>query len=159
MTFALLATVLAVMGHALGGGELPDPAVTLVVAALLAGSTGSLFDRARGFGPTVGGLAVAQLLFHSLFLVAAHHSAPVDLPRMVLFHGIAAVLTALVLTRADAAAATVGRAIRRLVRTLLLPRTPELTLAPATPVRITVPVGARLTGPVSRRGPPVVTAA
>jgi len=88
--FALVAGYLAALGHMLGGGHLPDPAVLLTVAVFIGGSVSGLAVRRRT-GPQIFTVLVAsQFVFHLMFALTAHHPAPIDLGRMLVFHFCAA---------------------------------------------------------------------
>lgn len=124
-TFAAVAALLAMMGHAVGGGDIPDPSVVLLPAVALGFVMTSAGDRSprpvhrpRPVGLVFGVLAAGQLAFHLLFSVTAHTGAgmggePLDLTRMIVFHLVAAAGTALVVARGEAALFRLFEAVRK----------------------------------------------
>src|SRR6478735_5757503 len=84
--FAVIATYIAALGHAAGGGHLPDPAVLGTIAVFLGGSISGLATRRRGLGQILGLLIASQVVFHLVFQLTAHHTDAVDLGRMLAFH-------------------------------------------------------------------------
>lgn len=121
---AITAASLSVAAHAAAGGSLPDPVTTAIVTALLVGAGTALADRRRGPFTIVGALGLTQLTLH-LFLQLSgshqghqgHHGLPFDPAVMVAGHLLAAVVTGLVLARAEQALFVVAR-----VLALVLPR-------------------------------------
>ena len=97
--FAVVAVQLAALGHALGGGGLPDPAVLLTVAAFLGGAVSSLATRRLSGAQICALLLTSQLVFHSVFEVTATHAehastgSAVGTGQMLLFHLVAALAT------------------------------------------------------------------
>lgn len=162
--FAVVATALAALGHEVGGGGAPDFAVLLVGAATIGAIGTGLTRRRRGWLGIFGVLAACQLGFHLLFSVDVHAMAnpgdtmmvPADLGRMLVFHLLAAALSALVLAKGESALFGLFSALRRAV---LFGRQPlEINLPPqwtalAGGSLTPHPAGALLaTSP--RRGPP-----
>ena len=162
--FAAVATELAALGHLVAGGGAPDLSVLLLGAAGVTATTTGLTRRRRGWPTIFGVLAACQLAFHLLFsidvsgMTAAGPMMATSSIRMLVFHLIAAALSALVLARGEAAVFRLFAALRRSV---------QLTAAPqpvGLPPRWTAhfgalfgsrPVGALLsTSP--RRGPPAL---
>lgn len=156
-TFAGIAALLAAAGHRVGGGSAPDLAALLSVAALAGVVVTAMAGRRLGFLPLLGLLGGAQLVFHLTFALTEHHPHPVDAPRMLLFHLMAAVLTATV-------AAGGERALFALLRRLP-PLRLELPAPPTVPVPLfLVPTTAQPARPspylpsAPLRGPPALTA-
>lgn len=157
--FALVATQLAALGHAAGGGSLPDPAMLLTVAVFVGGAVTALATRRRSWLQICGVLAASQLLFHVAFLVTAHHSGPVDAGRMLAFHAVAAVLATWVLAGGESALFRLYDALRRAL--VAAPVRAVVSLAPSWTVLISYGSGLRLLcdGALTayrRRGPPSV---
>lgn len=181
--FAVLVVQLSALGHLAGGGNVPGLSVLLTATAVIAPAAAALARRQRGFTAILSALALAQVLLHLLFgltghgsagsgshhgnrahtVLSAHQGMPMgtmaDLtsPRMLAFHLIAAAVTALVLTRGEAAAFRLASLWRRLVRrtlVLLLPTPAGPQRLPRSAILVT-PAARRLTVRHARRGPPV----
>ncbi|MET3808012.1 hypothetical protein ABIB25_005039 [Nakamurella sp. UYEF19] len=158
--FALVATWIAALGHLVGGGTAPDPAI-LIVGALVIGSVGTgLTFRQRTWPAIFGVLALCQLAFHLLFSIDVHAMSGSPMPtidplRMLAFHAVAAALSATVLARGDSAIFALFHALTRavlLLRPILtVDRPPRWTAS--FPAARSFPAGPLLsTSP--RRGPP-----
>lgn len=163
---------LAALGHLAGGGHLPDLSVLITATAILAPAGIALARRQRGFLAILGVLALAQVLCHLLFGLAARGGgmaqhdmqmgpmAGMASTRMSVLHLAAAVLTAVVLTRGEAATFALARLWRRLVRrvrVLLLPTPAGPPRLPRPPILVAPPLQ-RLLVQHARRGPPVMSA-
>ena len=161
--FAVVAVQLAALGHALGGGGLPDPAVLLTVAAFLGGAVSSLATRRLSGAQICALLLTSQLVFHSVFEVTATHAehastgSAVGTGQMLLFHLVAALATSWLLTCGESTLFRLSAALRRVLvtarRVAGVPRLPSWT------VMISGGTGAvRLNAGelslISRRGPP-----
>jgi len=162
VTLAALTTGLTALGHLVGGGALPDLAMTVVLFPLLA----CVLTTAARWCTSVAGatltLAVGQVAMHEL-LVALHPthqnigSAAFATSGMVTMHIVVTLATAVLVRGADEAIEALNSALRRVVpRRLAVPRVapplPMLAIpGPAVPARL---ARAR-TAPVVRRGPPV----
>lgn len=165
------AVALAVLAHSAGGGCVTWLGVLTSLGLCWPAAVAVLARPARAL-VLAGWLLLAQLVTHTVLewlcadAAAGHqlsreHVATGLVPKMLLMHGVATLLTAVVLARADArlwAARTLLRAAARAVR--LVQRCPSLTRpvvstpAPCPPV---VPVlRDRWKGPhpKTRRGPP-----
>ena len=70
--FAVLATQLAALGHLLGGGQLPDPAILLTVTVFLGGSLSGLATQRRSGWQIFAVMVASQLIFHAAFQLTAH---------------------------------------------------------------------------------------
>lgn len=158
--FALVATWVAALGHLVGGGGVPDPAI-LFLGALVIGFSGmGLAHRQRTWPAIFGVLALSQLAFHLLFSMDVHAMSGSPMPdmdplRMLALHAVAAGLSAVVLARGDAAIFALFHALTSavlLLRPILtVDRPPSWTAS--FPVSIPCPAGPLLsTSP--RRGPP-----
>lgn len=175
-----VATLLAAVSHTLGGGSAPPPLLILAVTALLTPLSALLVGARRSRGRVALAVLIAQGAFHVIFQVLgspsgtgtapglghSHHvdlsllgpASPATAPGalMLLAHGIAAVLTTLLVWHGEG----VLRAVARWVETLLLrvivfapsehPRPRPLRSLPLPPL------DAAVTAAVSRRGPPLL---
>lgn len=156
--FALLATQLAAMAHAAGGGELPDLSVLLTVAVFVGGSVAALATRRWTWPWIWTALAASQLVFHLVFLVTAHHPGSIEGGRMLVFHLLCVAVTAWVLSGGESALFRLYRVLRRWILPMRI-GTP-VHLAPSWTVLIWLGAGLRLglDGALTghrRRGPPV----
>lgn len=167
--FAAIATGVAALGHVVGGGMAPD------VAVLIAGGAGAwavvigLARRRRGPIGILAAMLACQLGFHLLFAVDAHGmtsgthgmsagtgGAP-DAPlRMLIFHLVAAALSAVVLGHGERALFTLFAALARSIRVPAPPAAVELP--PRWIARPSTSDAPRPDGPLlstsPRRGPP-----
>ncbi len=115
-SFALVTAYVSALGHLLGGGgSVPDIGTLLFAAALVGGTVSGPARTRRGPLQMLGMVVGAQLAYHLLFSLDAHTMAPVDLPRMLAFHAVAAVLCAVVLARGDRALFRLFEALQRVV--------------------------------------------
>lgn len=130
--FAAVSAELAALGHLVGGGELPHPSTVLAAGALIGLGAAGLGRRRRGFWSILGMLAVSQVLFHELFSLSAH-TGQLDMVRMMAFHLMAAVLSAVALTGGERALFRCAALWRRVIR-----RLSAATPAVAVPLRWTV---------------------
>lgn len=164
--FAAVATQLAVLGHVLGGGAIPDLDILLPVTILLGGSLTGFAGRRRSLAQIFGALAASQLLFHVAFALTTHHGGSVTsmeplvagAARMVAFHLMAALAASWVMAHGESTLFRLFAALRR----VLVPSRRPLTvrLSPRWTAVITGGAGGRLllTGLgslSSRRGPPL----
>ncbi len=184
LVFSTVALLLAVGGHVAGGGALPAPSVMLVGVLLGAPVAALLVRRPRSTATLALGLGLQQVVLHGLFMTAAaagsalvdaapaggmpmvhasqlhmgsamSHGASDWSAPMLLGHGVAVVLAALLLARGESLALRL-RHLLSPVRTLQ-PVAP--TPMPALVVRAGVLLGSlerRSREAVRRRGPPVV---
>jgi len=161
--FAVIATQLAALGHVIGGGQLPDLAVLLTIAVFLGGSLSGLAARRRTGAQIFAVLAASQLVFHIAFAVTATHAGhgtdgPLDTPRMVAFHLLAALAAAALMAGGESTLFRLFAALHRVLVPARLIR--PVVLAPAWTAVITNDSGGlRLRAGelslVSRRGPPL----
>lgn len=161
--FAAVATEIAALGHIVGGGTSPDVAVLLAGGAGAAGVTVGLARQRRGAGAILAAMLVCQLGFHLLFSIDTHRAAAgagtaVDLQRMVVFHLVAAAVSAVVLATGERALFGLFAA---LVRSVRIPAPPAgVDLPPAWTARVAPLDASRSDGPLlstsPRRGPPPV---
>jgi hypothetical protein len=157
--FALVATQLAALGHVVGGGHLPDPAMLLTIGVFLGGSLSGLCTRRRT-GPQIFAMLVAsQVVFHFAFQVTVHHASSVDAGRMIAFHLIAALGAAWVMSSGESTLFRLFAALHRVVRWPTRGR-PAVELAPTWTAVITggaeaVRLRAGARSLPSRRGPPL----
>lgn len=161
VALAVCSTVLAVAAHAAGGGGVPNAGLALLLAVLLAAAGVGLARRRRSLPGILGVLTVTQVVLHFLLACADLHAAPVRAMfsiawGMVAAHAVAVLVTALMLTKAEAAVFGVAAALVR-----LLPRVLVFVPAerPADPVTVAEPVD-RLVRVLLRcvcplRGPPL----
>lgn len=161
--FAVLATQLAALGHALGGGSLPDPAVLITVTVFLGGSLSGL-ARNRRTGPQIFAvLVVSQLAFHAVFAVTAEHAGHAGTgstitAAMLAFHLFAALATSILMAGGESTLFRLFAALHR----ALVPALPiqVVQMAPGWTAVITGGSGGlRLRAgellPLVRRGPPL----
>lgn len=174
----------ASMSHVAAGGHAPGPlaltlagAFALVACTAVAGGSLSLLRL-------VAGVAVSQLLLHLLFsldggsggsaAVAGHHGELIALspsasgmaletdPAMWIAHAIAGVLTVTLIRRGHLAVRAL-RALARPFRALLrrtqpvLPAPRAAVSGPRAPRRLPPPRSRAWAGPLSRRGPPLLS--
>jgi hypothetical protein len=102
---AALCTLVAVVGHARGGGDVPPIPALLVVAGLVGTAFVVLADRRREFSEILFAALVCQPAFHIAFALPVHGhggTVPIDLP-MVTGHVLAALGTASLLSYGEAA--------------------------------------------------------
>ncbi len=124
VVLASTAASLSVASHGAAGGSLPDKGTTAVVTTLLAGVGVALADRRRGSCGIVGALATSQVALHLFLQVTGthrHSSAPLfDPAAMFVAHALAALLTGLLMARAEQALFVVAKVLER-----TLPRKPR----------------------------------
>jgi hypothetical protein len=112
---ATCCAAVATAGHAVAGGGLPRPGPAVVFTLLLAAAGVAAAGRRRGPVWLLGTVALTQLALHLLLAALAdgHHgtagdpaagtaAAPGD-PAMIAWHTVAALITAALLARAEAA--------------------------------------------------------
>ena len=157
-----LSTLLTAVGHAAGGGTLPDLTVLVVLFPLLAALCATVAQRCRHLTPTVAVLGAGQLALHVLMeLLHPTHAAagPALAPgaQMIAMHAVATVVTAVALRHADRAVAGLVAALRRVLPRRLNPPPADRPLpvlavpGPAVPARLARAFAVAH----SRRGPPV----
>lgn len=156
--FALVAALIAMAGHVVGGGESPDAAVLVIAAIVVGGSVSGLAHRKFSPAAVLGMLAAAQGAFHLLFTVTAHHhpNHGVDVGRMLAFHAVAALVSGAVLARGEEMLFRLFAALRRQVLRVVHPgpasALPRWSVAAPAPIPLR---GALATRVHPRRGPPV----
>ena len=157
---ALVAGALAVVttaAHTAGGGAIDPLSGVLVLALSLALASGV---AARPLSPArlIAAVIGAQAVLHLVMTVAGshgHHAAHGSAAPMVLAHVLAAILTTIVVVRADGAVAAWARLVDTALGTALT--LPSLPAVHGTPVRSSDPdrtVLQTLLHGVERRGPP-----
>jgi hypothetical protein len=163
---ALSSAALSIAGHGAAGGGVPDTASTAVLTVLVAWAGTALADRMRGIPATLAVLATVQLGMHLLLSEVATHATHLPAPGavngwlMLLGHGAALGVTAVLLTRATEALVAVAGARDWLYRQLAALWYPADTAPAATVVISTVParpghlLEVQLRRVRSRRGPP-----
>ena len=160
-SFALVTAYVSGLGHLLGGGSLPPIGTLLFAAAVVGGMVSGLARTRRGPMQMLAMVVGAQLAFHLLFSLDAHDMAPLDLPRMLAFHVVAAVLCALILAHGDRALFRLFAALHRVVDRALatpaaLPSWPRPPAAAADP--FARPAARHHCTTAPRRGPPQLAA-
>jgi hypothetical protein len=163
-TLAASSAALAVAAHGMAGGGAPDTALAVLLTMIVAWGGASIADRFTGMSRVLIALGTSQLGMHLILNYAvpehgAHHAAPVNPGVMVLTHVCATVLTALLLTKADAAVGLITSAMRLLLDLLEPPRFPMVPAAVYT-VAVSPEQGDHLREVVlkrvcQRRGPPL----
>ncbi|WP_133794260.1 hypothetical protein [Actinokineospora alba] len=153
---ATTSTALTIAAHGMAGGGVPETAVTVVIAALIAWAGTAVASRARSLSTMVALLGISQLTLHVLFAYVSHgHDSVALTPAMLTTHVVATAITAVLLTQADAALDVVAAAIAGLMRALVwTPRPPALVVH-----KVQVSAVGHLLGVVfrqvcARRGPP-----
>jgi hypothetical protein len=157
--FAGASSGMAIAAHALAGGGLPDTGLILLLTCLTAAIGTSFAARWRSGPAMLAVLGTAQLGMHLVLSMPDNHleSAHVQEPAMTGLHALAVVLTAVLLTKADA----VLRALTAVVTDWLpVPLTAPRT--PAAPLVLPILAGqgrqelhVLLHRVHTRRGPPV----
>ncbi|ATE51905.1 hypothetical protein [Actinosynnema pretiosum] len=159
---AVTSAALGLAAHGAAGGEAVELTPVLPLLLLTASAGTALAERSRTPWAVVGALVAAQAGQHALLALAAHqHHGPglgLDPLAMTAAHVVAALLTGLLLARADAVLLALAGAAARLLPVLREPRPasrPAALPAPEghpqpTPVRIT------LRRVNARRGPPAL---
>jgi hypothetical protein len=162
VVLAVAATLIALTAHlvASGGGS-PHVGSALPVALLVGGVATRLADRCANPVPMTALLGAAQLAIHMLLTVSArdHHTAP-DAPSdsgdMIAAHAVAVVVTALLLSHADALLTRLRTAVLAfLPRVVAVPEPvgPPVVVFPRRPRAVHAHL-VRLVHVSPRRGPP-----
>ncbi|SEP53844.1 hypothetical protein SAMN04489732_13225 [Amycolatopsis saalfeldensis] len=160
---AVSSGTLAVTAHAVAGGGVPDPALTLLLTGLLGWTATAVAGKARGPVATVVVLGAGQLVMHLVLTVLAAHEMPPATGwsggwAMTASHAVATVLTALLLARADRMLLAVLHVVRAflplLTRALPVPAAAPAPIPPR-PARAAAPLRLELRRVHGRRGPPV----
>jgi len=127
---ATTSTALTIAAHGMAGGGVPEAAVTVVIATLIAWAGTAVAARARSLGTMFALLGVTQLSLHVLLAYVSHgHEAVALTPAMLATHVVATAVTAVLLTQADAALDLVAAAVAGLVRALVwTPRPPAMVV-------------------------------
>ncbi|GDY31133.1 hypothetical protein [Gandjariella thermophila] len=159
---ALTAGALAVTAHGLAGGGWPDSGFTLLLTALLAAAGTALAGRRRGLPAILGALGASQVALHLLLTDLDPHpdagagGMAADWRVMTAAHTVAVLLTALLLTRAEAAVFAVAAAIAALLPRRMAPGPvnagPRQRVIPA--VRAGTELRVLFRRVCARRGPP-----
>jgi hypothetical protein len=162
---AVSSAVLAVSAHTLADGSLPDLPMTVLLTVMVGWTATALAAKARGPVATIAILGAAQLVMHVVLSTLALHSDTHTVSSgamsgltMTATHTVATILTALLVTRADAMLLTVLNAMR-----LLLPPVWRAAPVPDTvlaPIPVPVPeigqlVSELFRSTLGRRGPPI----
>jgi hypothetical protein len=157
---AAVSATLAVSAHAVAGGMAPDTGLTVLVTAGVAAAGIAVADRRRSTGAILAVLGAAQLATHVLLSVdemPMPGSPHVDGWTMTAAHALAVLLSAVLLSRADAALFLVVA-----VLAMLLPSVWTAPPVPSAPsvARRRAPAHDRCTAVLlhrshARRGPPV----
>ncbi|WP_084958605.1 hypothetical protein [Thermoactinospora rubra] len=165
--FAAVCTVLGLLAHRFGGGDVGLPVAAAAFAASWLAAVPAA-ARERGYPATVALLAVLQAVLHLLFSLA-HAAEPTALSGhahaglvpglgMLAAHGWAVALTALWLARGEAALWSLVR--RMLVRlSLVWPEPPPVPFYAVPAPEPNIPRPALLRHTVNGRAPPVSPAA
>lgn len=163
VVLAVTSAALAIAAHAVGGGDLPGTGLTVLLTVGVAAVGIAMADRRCSGVSILVVLGVAQLATHlllsfeSMDMYMNSGAGPhVDGSTMLAAHAVAVPLTALLLTKADAALFLVAAVLARLLPTMLaIPPVPE---APARPLPRLRPVDRVATVLLcrsnARRGPP-----
>jgi hypothetical protein len=152
---ALASAGLAMTAHALAGGGLPDPPITLLLTALVGWTGAALAEQTRGPLGVLAVLGAAQLGMHLVLTELMGHSCAARAD-MYLAHAGATVLTAVLLSHAESMLRSAAASLWFLLPVWWRPApvpagpAPVPVLAPAETPLVTV-VLRRVHG---RRGPP-----
>lgn len=155
---SVTSAALSVTAHGVAGGRMAEFAGALPLTLLIAFAGTALAERGRGPWPVLATLGLAQVAQHGLFNLGHHAGAPgheFDPVAMTAAHAVAALLTGLLLARADAVLRALATAAARLLPALPAvpaPAGPPLPPAPAPVVDRLVSVLLRRVH--GRRGPP-----
>lgn len=156
---SVTSAALSVTAHGVAGGRMAEFAGALPLTLLIAFAGTALAERGRGPWPVLATLGLAQVAQHGLFNLG--HHAPggsghaFDPVAMTAAHAVAALLTGLLLARADAVLRALATAAARLLP--VLPAVPAPVGPPLPPAP--APVANRLVSVLlrrvhGRRGPP-----
>jgi len=158
VAFAVSAVSLSLGAHATAGGDVPDVPLLLLLVALVDAASSTLARRPRGPVATAVALLSAQVVLHGAFMFAApdHAAHAGHLPSlpMVVAHGIAAFVLAVLLSHGERLITHVARvllpvALLRPFRPLLATRLVVAVPSDVPPLRL-----AATLHDISRRGPP-----
>ncbi|HTI19499.1 MAG TPA: hypothetical protein VL652_00825 [Kutzneria sp.] len=153
---AVSSTTLAVTAHGVAGGGWPETLPVLPLSLLIALAGTALADRWRSSWTIVGALGAAELAQHVLLSVM-HGDGVLGSGAMTIAHGVALVLTAALLAKADATIVAVAGAVRRLLP--VVPSFPHpdrvVALVAVSPPGHVLDVLLRRS--LGRRGPPVLS--
>ncbi|GGP38006.1 hypothetical protein [Saccharothrix coeruleofusca] len=161
---AVTSAALSVAAHGAAGGEVTDFAPALPLTLLIAFAGTVLAERGRSPWTLLATLGVAQVGQHVLLNLGGHdHTrAPgldIDPAAMTAAHAVAALLTGLLLARADAVLTALARALAGVLSRLLpvpgaLPRPASRVPAPVPSTAANALVDVLLRRVHGRRGPP-----
>ncbi len=154
----LLTAALAVAAHGIAGSGAPA-GTAVVLLGVLAATVGALtatITRTADVRVLLGLLAASQLVGHLMLGVTGHsHGGPTSpAPAMVVAHGLAVVIGAILIAAGDRLCRAVSRAVKVAVPTVVppIPGRPKVVTAGADqPLRSALLLAAS----VSHRGPPV----
>ncbi|WP_199440638.1 hypothetical protein [Umezawaea beigongshangensis] len=160
---AVTSSALTVTAHGVGGGSPSEFLPALPLAVLAGAASTALADRRRDARSVLLVLGAAQIAQHALLTSVGRHQHAgreplIDPWQMTAAHALAALLTGLLLARADRALLSLVAAVSRLVPRRLAPPPASAPLrVGAAPVdlRPHVLAGALLCRVHGRRGPPL----
>lgn len=152
--------LLAVSAHIAADGGMPDPSLTVVLAALIGWIGTSLADRTRGTIGILSTLAAAQVVMHfTLSALDTHEgsAAGAASPAMTATHGIATLLTAVLVHHAERGLDVLSSAMRRLLPVVWTAPPPPHGKPPRVlaPTVVSSHVEVLLRRVCARRGPPL----
>jgi hypothetical protein len=163
VVLAVTSATLAIAAHRLAGGGLPDTGLTIVLTFGVAGIGVTMASKQRSVWAILAVLGVAQLATHLLLSVETMDMpgmGPGMMPygtSMIVTHVVAVLVTAALLTNADAAVFAVAAALARLLPVLV--SAPPVPTAPTRPpprvAPLLLPTSVLLCRANARRGPPV----
>ncbi|WP_157368243.1 hypothetical protein [Alloactinosynnema sp. L-07] len=115
----------------MAGGGVPDAAIIVVLAGLVAWAGTAVAARTAAWG-MFGLLGVSQVSLHVLLTYVSDHDTPPLTSAMIAAHAVATGVTAVLLTSADAMLDLVAASLVGLTRVLLwTPKPPDAPLLPA----------------------------
>jgi hypothetical protein len=161
VAFAVSAVSLSLGAHATAGGDVPDVPLLLLLIALVDAVSSTFARRPRGPTATAVALLAAQVVLHGAFMFAAPahaahaaHAGHLHSLPMLVAHGIAAFVLAVLLSHGERLITHVARvllpvALLRPFRPLLATRLVVAVPSDVPPLRL-----AATLHDISRRGPP-----
>lgn len=109
-----MGALLALGGHLLGGGMMPDLFTVAVVSGLLVWVLAALARKRRSFAQILVAMLLTQATFHLMFEISSHRPAEFASTSMLIFHAIAGVFLAVLLAHGERLLFGFFGALRRL---------------------------------------------
>jgi hypothetical protein len=154
----LLTAALAVAAHGIADGMAPQGAAAplLAVLAVTVGALAATIGPAADTGVLLGLLAAGQLVGHVMLTAAGHGhaSAPPPAMAMLVAHGLAVTIGAVLIAAGDRLGRAISRAVDVAARPVMAP-VPGAPTRPAAGADQPLRSALLLAASVSHRGPPV----